>query len=461
MANRFQIALGVLKGDKRFVNAFNQAFFQLLGGATTKYDQNNVTYLEKGYNINPDVYSIINKQSLKTVSVPYAIKKVKDKKSHYELKQLNEATKGSVSFNQFVKQIKLQAKAYSDETLPFPLEQPNPTQTWSDIWALYKTYMKVTGNCYIYFVTPEDGMNKGVPLLVYVLPAHMTEIVLKSNADMLSVESPISHYMLTEGNTYIEFKAENVIHIKYPNPNFDTQGSHLYGHSPLQAALRNINIQNSAIDNNIKMMQNSGAYGFLFGKGTPLTQDQANSLKEKLIELDNDTARLGKIGASSAEVGFQRIALTTDELKPFDYLQWDRNTICNVLNYPKELLGEKTGGSLAKTDSNDARKELITNDIQPDLVLLQDSLNKHFLPRFKGYENAVIEWDCTELPEMQSEMKDMVEWLDKLPLTPNEMRTAFKYETLNDDGMDTVWINSGKTRVDEISEGTFNNANNL
>jgi HK97 family phage portal protein len=459
MANRFQIALGVLKGDKRFVNAFNQAFFQLLGGAATKYDQNNVTYLEKGYNINPDVYSIINKQSLKTVSVPYAIKKVKDKKSHYELKQLNEATKGSLSFNQFVKQIKLQAKAYSDETLPFPLEQPNPTQTWSDIWALYKTYMKITGNCYIYFVTPEDGMNKGVPLLVYVLPAHMIEIVLKPNADMLSVESPISHYMLTEGNQYVDFKAENVIHIKYPNPNFDTQGSHLYGHSPLQAALRNINIQNSAIDNNIKMMQNSGAYGFLFGKNTPLTQDQADSLKERLVIMDNDTERLGKIGASSAEVGFQRIALTTDELKPFDYLQWDRNTICNVLNYPKELLGEKTGGSLAKTDSNDARKELITNDIQPDLVLLQDSLNKHFLPRFKGYENAVIEWDVTELPEMQSEMKDMVEWLDKLPLTPNEMRTAFKYETLTDDGMDTVWLNSGKKRIDDISEGVINEAN--
>lgn len=441
------------------VNAFNRAFYQLLGGASTKYDQNNKTYLEKGYNINPDVYSIINKQSLKTVSVPYSIKKVSDKKSYYDLKQLNQATNGTLSLNQFVKQIKLQRKAYSDETLPFPLDQPNPTQTWADIFALYKTYMKVTGNCYIYFVNPEDGMNKGVPLLVYVLPSHLIEIVLKGNADMLSIESPISHYILIEGNTYVEFKAENVIHIKYPNPNFDTQGSHLYGHSPLQAALRNINIQNSAIDNNIKMMQNSGAYGFLFGKGTPLTQDQANSIKEKLIELDNDSSRLGKIGASSAEVGFQRIALTTDELKPFDYLQWDRNTICNVLNYPKELLGEKTGGSLAKTDSNDARKELITNDIQPDLILLQDALNKNFIKRFKGYENAVIEWDCTELPEMQEDMVSMVDWLDKLPLTPNEMRTAFKYETLNEDGMDVVWLNSGKKRIDDISEGVINEAN--
>jgi HK97 family phage portal protein len=440
-------------------NQFNKAFYQLLGGGTTKYDKNNKTYLQKGYNLNPDVFAIINKQSVKTVSVPYYIKKINNKKAFNEYNQFKLATKGDVSFNQFVKQVKLQAKAFSDETLDFPLENPNPTQTWSDIFALCKTYLKLTGNVYIYFVTPADGLNKGAPLLVYVLPSHLIEIVIKKGASMLNDESPIDHYMLTEGNTYVMFPAENIIHIKYANPNFDMLGSHLYGLSPLQSALRNINSQNSGIDNNIKMMQNAGAYGFLFGKGNPLTQPQADSLKEKLIELDNDTSRLGKIGASSAEIGFQRIALTTDELKPFEYMQWDRHTLCNVLNYPKELLGEKTGGSLAKTDSNDARKELITNDIQPDLILIQEALNKNFIKRFKGYENAIIEWDVSELPEMQEDMSKMIEWMDKLPMTPNEMRTAFKYETLTDDGMDSVWINNGKVRVDDVSAGMFDNMN--
>jgi HK97 family phage portal protein len=440
-------------------NQFNKAFYQLLGGGHTRYDNNNTTYLEKGYNINPDVYAIINKQSVKTVSVPYYVKKVNDKKAFNELNQFKLATKGDLSLNQFVKQIKLETKAFSDETLPFPLENPNPTQTWSDIFALCKTYLKITGNVYIYFVTPTDGMNKGAPMLVYVLPSHLIEIVLKNGANMLNDENPIDKYLLTEGNSYAEFQDENIIHIKYANPNFDMLGSHLYGHSPLRSALRNLNSQNSGIDNNIKMMQNAGAYGFLFGKGNPLTQSQADSLKEKLIELDNDSSRLGKIGASSAEIGFQRIALTTDELKPFEYMQWDRNTICNVLNYPKELLGEKTGGALSRSDSQDARKELITNDIQPDLILIQEALNKNFIKRFKGYEDAVIEWDVSELPEMQEDMAKMIEWLDKLPMTPNEMRTAFKYETLADDGMDTVWINNGKTRVDDVSAGMFDNVN--
>ena len=78
--NRFQIAWGVLTDNKTNVNAFNQAFFQWMGNGYAKYDANNKTYLEKGYNENPTVFAIINKQTVKTVSVPYTIKEIENKK---------------------------------------------------------------------------------------------------------------------------------------------------------------------------------------------------------------------------------------------------------------------------------------------------------------------------------------------------------------------------------------------
>jgi len=448
-----------LFGNKDIENYFNRAFYQFLGGGYTKYDTNNKTYLEKGYNTNPDVYAIINKQTVKTVSVPYYIKQIEDKKSHSKLNQLELATKGNLNLSQFIQKVKLQSKAYSEEEMNFPLEQPNPNQTWADIFGLYKTYMKITGNCYIYLMSPEDGMNSGIPIQVYVLPSHLIEIVLKKDASMLTVESPIDHYVLIEGNKYVEFEEKDVIHIKYSNPNFDMQGSHLYGMSPLRSALRNINSQNSAIDNNIKMLQSSGAFGFVYGKGTPWTPEQAQSMKERLQEMDKSPERLGKIAGASGEVGFQRISLTTDELKPFDFLNWDRKTICNVLNFPDELLNNDGKASLGSTDTNEARKQLITDDIQPDLVLLQNSLNKEFLPRFKGYENAVIEWDVTELPEMQTDMKMQAEALNMIPLTPNEKRLVFRYGTLEDDGMDIVWMPTNLQRIDDVSEGVIDNAN--
>jgi len=450
-----------LFGKQDIDNDFNKAFYQLLGGGYTKYDSNNKTYLEKGYNTNPDVYAIINKQTVKTVSVPYCIKQIEDKKSYSKLNQLELATKGNLNLSQFIQKVKLQSKAYSEEEMSFPLEQPNPNQTWADIFGLYKTYMKITGNCYIYLMSPEDGMNAGIPIQVYVLPAHLIEIVLKKDASMLTVESPIDHYVLIEGNKYVDFDEKDVIHIKYSNPNFDMQGSHLYGMSPLRSALRNINSQNSAIDNNIKMLQSSGAFGFVYGKGTPWTPEQAQSMKERLQEMDKSPERLGKIAGASGEVGFQRISLTTDELKPFDFLNWDRKTICNVLNFPDELLNSDGKASLGSTDTNEARKQLITDDIQPDLVLLQNALNKDFIPRFKGYEKAVIEWDVTELPEMQTDMKMQAEALNLIPLTPNEKRMVFKYETKEDDGMDIVWMPTNVQRIDDVSAGVIDSANTL
>ena len=441
------------------INRFNNAFYQLLGNAHTKYDENNRTYLEKGYNYNPDVYSCINKASIKTASVPYCVKKIEDKKAYRKLNQLDLATKGIVNITQLINKKQLQNKAFKSEELDFPLEQPNPTQTWTDIWVLYKTFMKITGNYYLYILSPEEGANKDVPIQVYALPAHLMQIVLKKDANMLGVDSPIDYYILIEGNQFVQFPAKDIIHVKYANPNFDMQGSHLYGMSPLRSALRNINSQNSAIDNNIKMLQSSGAFGFIYGKGTPWDAKQAQSMKERLIEMDASPERLGKIAGASGEVGFQRISLTTDELKPFDFLEWDRKTICNVLNFPDELLNNDGKASLGSTDTNEARKQLITDDILPDLMLLQDALNKSFINRFKGYENSVLEWDVTELPEMQTDMKLMAEALNLMPVTPNEVRTVFKYETLSDDGMDTVWVSANKKRIDDISEGVINEAN--
>jgi len=457
MANIIQRLFG--KTDIK--NVFNNAFFQWLGGGFTNYDPHNKTYLEKGYNTNPDVYAIINKQSVKTVSVPYCIKEIEDKEQYRKLQSLELSTKGNLSLLQTVKKKSLELKAYSDKEIKFPLEQPNPTQTWADIWALYKTYMKITGNYYLYIMSPEDGANANVPMMVYALPAHLMQIVLKPNAGMLTVENPIDHYLLIEGNQSIKFMAKDIIHVKYSNPNFDLQGSHLYGMSPLRSALRNINSQNSAIDTNIKTLQSAGAFGFVYGKGTPWTPEQAASMKEKLVEMDASPERLSKIAGASGEVGFQRISLTTDELKPFDYLNWDRKTICNVLNFPSKLLNEDNTGALSNNDTADARKQLITDDIKPDLVLLQDALNKEFIPMFKGYENSVIEWDVTELPEMQVDMKIQAEALNLIPVTPNEKRTVFGYETLEDDGMNVVWMPTNAQRIDDVSEGVMNDANNL
>ncbi|MBZ4283935.1 phage portal protein, partial [Streptococcus pneumoniae] len=69
----------------------------------------------------------------------------------------------------------------------------------------------------------------------------------------------------------------------------------MYGMSPLRSALRNINSQNSAIELGVQTLQNGGAFGFIHGKSTALDAEQAQSLKDRLVEMQASKKPLGRI----------------------------------------------------------------------------------------------------------------------------------------------------------------------
>ena len=445
-------------------NKFNEAFFRYIGGGYTSYDANQKTYIEKGYNINPFVYSVVNQISIKAASIPFYIKEIQDEKEKSNLDRLRLATKNDPSPQQLLKALKLESKAYGEDYKELPLERPNPFQTWFEFISLYETFIKCTGNAYIYLLSPNEGANEGVPIAWYLLPSHLIQIVLKSEYDMMGLDSPIDHYILIEGNQYVEFQKDDVVHIKYSNPNYDQEGSHLYGQSPLRAALKNIQSSNEALDLNNKTLRSGGAFGLIHSKGTnALTPDQAKNLKERLKEMDDDPSRLAKIAGVSAEVGFTRLSLTSDELKPFDYLSFDLKQICNVLGWDDKLMNNDEG---AKYDNYTiAGKRVLLNSLLPDLKLLQEAINNEILPRYKDYENTCWYFDISELPEMQQDMSDLVSWtkemIDRGVLTRNEVRVLLKFMAVEDGNMDEFTVISDILTLDQaLDDFPLNSVNN-
>lgn len=455
--NRIALAWDILTNPNK--NLFNQSIYKLVGGYTSTYNATLETLIVKGYGENPDVNAIINQQASKTVAVPYCIKLIEDETAVKKLKRYP----NNPTYQQKLAINKLKKKAYKTDTeLPMPLERPNPNQSWADIIFLYKVYLKVCGNVYFYIQTVSEGVNAGKPLALYILPSHWMQIVLKPNAGLLSIENPIDYFTMQQGNNFVKFPAENIIHIKRANPFYNANGSHLYGFSELMAAIRNINSSNNGIDNNTKTMANSGVYGFIHaGDGaTPLTAEQGQALKDRLIDMDNDSGRLSNIAGASAKLGFTRISLTTDELKPFDYLSYDRRTLANCLNWNVDLLNEEHGSKsgFGVDTMIEARKRVVVDNIKPDLDLLAEYLNPYFIRKFKGYENAEIEWDICELPEMQSDMVAMSKWVNQAPLTLNERREVFNYEEIDDDMMNEMYIPTG---IVNLNDPTLNDLNNV
>ena len=433
----------------------------------TQYDTNNKTYVNKGYNLNADVYSVISQKATEVTRIPYYIKSVKDLQSKERYSQFMHMCKGIIGPNTMLQKIKHSTKAFEEQEYNMPLEKPNAYQTWREFFALYETFMDLTGNFYIYLKSPIDGMNAGTPTEMHILPSHLMQIVLKENVDFLSDESPVDYYILTEGNSHIRFNETDVIHIKLPNPNFDLSGSHLYGQSPLRAALTNIQSSNSATRLNARTLANGGSFGFISTK-EPLTSAQADSLKDRLIEMDNSPERLSNIAGSAKEVVYTPISLTTDELKPFEYLEYDQKAICNVLHWDDKLLNSDDG---AKYDNyKEAIRRGITSGISPNLRILEESFNRDILPRFKSYKGTVLLFDESELPEMQQDMESLTKnlniWLKDGVINRNEYRTAINYTENEDEYMNThtvdrniISLEDALTLPEDITFNTDNVAN--
>jgi HK97 family phage portal protein len=423
-------------------NKYNNAFFSFFGGGEAQYDYNKINYITKGYNINPFVYSVVNQRATKFASIPFEIKEIEDKDAMKKANRLVKTTNYNLTPKQRLELKKIESKAYGT-IKDFKLVQPNPITTWLQFKELFETYLATCGEVFIYKLAPEGGMEAGEPIAYYILPSHYMEIVVKPGNKIGDLDSPIKCYKLIEGDQYTEFTDKEIIHIKYSNPNYDLQATNVYGHSPLRAVWKNVENSNEALDLNKKTLRSGGAFGLIHAKGqSGFTEPQAKALKEKLLQMDADSGRLGKMAGVSAEIGFTRLSLSADELKPFDYLTFDEKQICNALGWDAKLLNNDNG---AKYDNYKvAQKRVLIDTIVPDLQIFENLFNEHILPLYKDYQGYCLKFDISDLPEMQDDMKSLVEWLskanDKGFVTKNEAREIMNLDIVEDDLMNQITV---------------------
>ena len=419
---------------KQTENKYNQTFFFGLNGYTNNDDTNISKYIESGYNINGDVFSIINQKSSKLVSIPYYIKDIKDDYTNKKLNTLLKATNYNPTFSQRVKFAKLEHKALSEQDYGMPFKRPNPNQDWNEFFKLSQSFLDLTGNVYWYKLKPENGMNAGEPIQVYCLPSHLIEIKLKKDANLLGIDDPIDYFEMEVYNKLIKFKRDEVVHISIDNPNYGMSGEQLYGQSRLRAVWNNILASNKGADLNIEMLKNAGVFGFIHSKGTNFNESQGKAIKDRLLEARNSNEELSNIMGSSTDMGFTRISLTPDELKIFDHMKYNQKQICNALGWSDTLLNNDDGGKYDKQESE--LKRVLTNSIVPDAKILERAFNEGILAEIKAYKNKVLVFDYKELPELQNDLEKQSKWVlplaDRGYMNGNEVRLAMGLSESNE-----------------------------
>lgn len=351
---------------------FSRVLTQWLGvGVATWPEDNPESYIEKGFNYNGDVYSIVS----------YI------------------AEKGAEAFN--VKLFKGDGERVMKHPVLDLLWQPNQVQGKKEFLEQYIGYRLTTGNGYIYGPKIESGPRTGQTDELFVLPAqHITAYSGGSAFD------PIKGYSLTY-NPGVMMLSNDVLHSRKINLLFE-DGQWMYGMSPLRAGLRTLERSNSNNTARVRAYQNGGVSGILTKESETgdFNEDQALDIKREFLRRSGAENYKSPI-ITSGMVKWQQIGLSPVDLELLDDAKLTMRDLCRLYKVDPKVLGD----SEASTYNNmgEARKAAFTDAIIPELQDFVDHLNRWLVPAYG--DDLYLELDISKIPEMQSDKAETVKWL--------------------------------------------------
>lgn len=407
----------VTKNSQQTNAAFNRAIYNFLGETLVTSEDNDDSYINKGYRFNSTVYSIVNLITKAASTVPFQVYEVQNTN---ELKKYKSLTSGSfVNTTNHRTQISLKNALVELEgtELHELLERPNPAQSYASFISEIIAFGKLTGNRYIYGIAPENGVNAGKYGELYVLPSQTIEI------HSGGIMKPVDYYTMEYNGTY-RMLAEDVCHIKDYNPLADGTGANLYGMSPLKAGLRSMDANNEALTTGVRYLQNQTARGVLMSEEGDLNEVQARQLKEKFKKQYQGSNNAGDVIITPKKLSWVNFGLNAADLSLIEQYNTTIKDLCNVYNVPAVLLNNVE--SATYNNIKEARKMLYTNCVIPELLKIRDELNRWLAPKFG--EKLFIDFDTSVIPELQEETEKIVDQMAKSWwLTPNEKRMAMSY----------------------------------
>jgi HK97 family phage portal protein len=266
---------------------------------------------------------------------------------------------------------------------------------------------------------------------MWVMPSQFTKIVANPTYESLIQGYVIDMY----GSDGHQLEEKSVMHWKYWNPDYDSVGSHLYGMSPLKSARRSIRLGNDGDQALSKALKNGGASGVVYPTDpdleqlTPMQRSQLENYLRTMQGPDNYKSWL----VSSVKLGFEKFGMPPVDLEIIEAGKMSQRDICNVYNFPSELLNDPDN----KTNANkeQSRKQLYLDNVIPELARDFAEMNRCLVPYFSEATGIKYHLDFVvqSIDALSQDRETTVNWLDKAWwLTADEKRIEMGYEPLGD-----------------------------
>ena len=385
---------------KGLENLLNKILYQYTNDVAYLLDDNMQNYVDAGYKGNIHVYSVISAITQRCTGIPFT----------HTLND-NEVTNSDM--------LKL-------------LDHPNPMQGRDEFIEALFSWLLITGNAYIYQMSPDEGLNKGKPVELWLLPAHLTEILGGG------MQKPVAGYQVKIGaGITFPIPAEKVIHLKYFNPTTDNSGSNLYGMSPLTAGLLTIQASNEGYKALNKAYQNGAPAGILTGtKETDLeyTPEQIEALQDRFARKYGNADNYMKPLFMRNPMQWIKMGYSVVDMNIVDLMKYTLQDVCNLYHVPIHLF---SGDAATLDNYKESRKSIYTDAVIPLFDRFCSKLNPDFPGKF--VPGSEIGFDTTVIPELNVDVQAMSAALNPAWwMTGNEKRAAMGMPELTDPMMNEI-----------------------
>ena len=267
------------------------------------------------------------------------------------------------------------------------IAKPANGQTQYEFLENLITHLQIAGNAYVL----KERARVGVVSLMLLRPDRMSVI-------------PGGGYSYEVGGKKYMIPAEDVGHLKFPNPNND-----FYGLSPLQVLAKQINLDTDATTFTKAYFNNAGVpSGILKLRRKLSNQDEADRLRSAWHNKFQGNRNWHRIAILDEDATYEKMGGTLGEMEIPALRNLSESRICSALGVPAILVGANIGLQRS-TFSNyaEARESFWEETLLPLYRRIEQFMVLLLEPEFPR-ERGQLEFDFSEVRALQEDEDAMV-----------------------------------------------------
>lgn len=229
------------------------------------------------------------------------------------------------------------------------MKHPNKYQSSYDFKYLFNAFLDLTGNTYIHPVLNVFGR----PIELHILPSQYISKVRRDGKIF---------YEYTGTETMQIFEFDQIIHVKYPNPQ-----NMLQGLSPMEASRMAINLLAYMGQYQLSLMSNRARPDALLHTEQSIGQEEAERTQIAWKKKYGGIDKAGEVAILGSGLTYQQLSLSPADLQYLKSREFTQGEIAAAYNVPPHKLGRTE--NINKSTAHELEHSFQKDSISPRLWL--------------------------------------------------------------------------------------------